>query len=231
MPQEEEPNAILREREELACYRFREILGEPKLSEPFYSYFCQTIRLLLGDTAKQDRYPYEDESAAWEHLGVRYGTQLSLLYAKLLEEQTQGRLTSLETKVIFSELLLEIYCLFEDNLVSEHQIYEIMYWFFSDYSELFVREDLQQMLLGREPALENRIWGLYADKKYKERYLQAFYQEVEQQDKILEMIPTLSPSIPYEMTDKKETLLLKMKKERMEILANSMKIIFKNIGY
>lgn len=229
---QQEQDTFLLERRELTQYRFQEILAQSKLPEPFGTYFCQTIQLLLGNTTRDLSFPYEDETAACERLGVLYGTQLSLLYAKLLDEKTQGNLTSLETKVIFSELLLEIYCLFENNLVSEHQIHEIIYWFFSDYSELFVKEDLQQLIRGREPSLENRIWGLYADKKYKERYLQAFYQEIEEYPyDTLEMIPIFIPSLPYKMTDRKKTLLLKMKKERMEILVNSMKIIFKNIGY
>ncbi|MGN0297609.1 MAG: hypothetical protein ACI4C1_00245 [Lachnospiraceae bacterium] len=216
---------FLAEREELCCLRLTQIQQEYTLAEPFLSFFQQTAGLLCGSCSSGKIISYENEMIATEYLGNLYGKQLSLLYGKLLEEVQNHFGLNREKKVIFSELLIEIYNLFEDEFVSESSVYEVMYWFFSDYSELLVQEDVQWLLQGIEPPLENRIWRLYADRKYKERYLQALTQYLYSaqflehcHDRKKFFFVTKFPAICEETTEKKMALMLKMKEERNQIL-------------
>lgn len=213
-----EVDELLQEREELSRERLLEIQKENILKEPFLTYFQQCAGVILG-TLSENRIHYEDEAIASNYLGVLYGRLFSLLYAKILEEANEFEWQKPEHKVIFSELLIEIYNLMEQEIVWERQISEIIYWFLSDYSELFVLEDLVQLQKGREPKLEQRIWALFGDKKYKERYLQAFYQALESwKGKTIEFLPIIVGSDNYEMSEKKMALMLKMKEERQRIM-------------
>lgn len=218
--EEQERIEILKERNELSEFRLCQIDRENTVSEPFRTFFRQTARLLLNKMEESDRICYEQEEIASRQLGVLYGRHLSLLYTKILEEKRKSGLEELETRVIFEELLIQIYNLFEENnaeFISEKQIHDIMYWFFSDYSECFVQEDLRLLKEGKLPPLENRIWALYGDKKYKERYLQAFYLAAEQL-KLQAFIPIRIDSFPCEIPRKKMELMLKMREERNQIL-------------
>lgn len=217
--EEQERMEILGERRELSELRLSQIEHENTVSEPFRTFFRQTAKLLLNKIEESGRICYEQEEIAGNQLGVLYGRHLSLLYAKILEEKRRSGLEELEIRIIFYELLIQIYNLFEEEFISEKQVYDIIYWFFSDYSECFVQEDLNLLKKGELPPLENRIWALYGDKKYKERYLQAFYLAVENLADKTEMFPFIKiDTFPYEMTKKKMDLMLKMREERNQIL-------------
>lgn len=94
---------------------------------------------------------------ACKMLGEDYGRLLSFLYTELrgligyvFEEQAVPEL--LETITVHLELFIEIYNCFElaaEGLPSYKEIRQIVYWFVSDYSDIFVTERIRQ---GVDPA-------------------------------------------------------------------------------
>lgn len=81
---------------------------------------------------------YGNPAYAVKVLGETYGRILSFLYAELrgiIAWIFEGRL---EETVVLLELFIEIYNCFEQEALPDHkQIQQIVYWFVSDYSELF----------------------------------------------------------------------------------------------
>lgn len=71
-------------------------------------------------------------------LGEPYGKLLGALYAdlrSLIPYAYEGRIYDI---TIFSELLVEIYNLFEqEELLEEKEVQQVIYWFFHDYGEVF----------------------------------------------------------------------------------------------
>ncbi len=77
------------------------------------------------------------EYAAGE-LGEQYGKLLGVLYAdlrSLIPYAYEGRIYDI---TIFSELLVELYNLFEQEELSlEQEVQQVIYWFYHDYGEVF----------------------------------------------------------------------------------------------
>ena len=96
---------------------------------------------------------YGNPAYACRMLGETHGRILSFLYAELrgligyvFEEQSAGEL--LETITVHLELFIEIYNCFEQKeLPSYKEIQQIVYWFVSDYSDVFVTERIRQLSL------------------------------------------------------------------------------------
>lgn len=86
---------------------------------------------------------------AEEKLG-EYGPILSFLYAELrgaIVYSFEGRFEQL---VIFSELFLQIACLFEEQLPSLESVKDAIYWFYHDYSEIFSEQSVRNTV---DPSL------------------------------------------------------------------------------
>jgi len=73
-------------------------------------------------------------------LGDQFGRILSLLYTELRGEIVYAYEQRLFNLVILNELFLEVYSIMKDENPSYRQVKEAIYWFFSDYSEVTVRE-------------------------------------------------------------------------------------------
>lgn len=81
---------------------------------------------------------YANPKYAVEMLGETYGKMFSALYAdirSLIPYAFEGRIYDI---TIFSELFVEIYNGFEtEELLTEREVQQIIYWFFHDYGEIF----------------------------------------------------------------------------------------------
>lgn len=94
---------------------------------------------------------YANPAYAVDVLGEEFGGILSFLYAELrgcigfAYEQRRKALT------IFFELFVEIYGIFEQEPIDKREVEQTIYWFFHDYSELFVERNVREMV---DPELD-----------------------------------------------------------------------------
>lgn len=94
---------------------------------------------------------YANPAYAVEVFGEEFGGILSFLYAELrgcigfAYEQRMQALT------IFFELFVEIYGIFEQEPIDKREIEQTIYWFYHDYSELFVERNVREMV---DPELD-----------------------------------------------------------------------------
>ena len=84
---------------------------------------------------------------ALKELGETHSKLLSFLYTELRTMIVSAFEQRLEEIVVLAELFIEVYNAFEgEELPSYREIQQILYWFKSDYSELFLTERLTQQL-------------------------------------------------------------------------------------
>ncbi len=101
-----------------------------------------------------EQYPqsYGNPDYAVETLGEDYGRLLSFLYTELRSLIVYLFEGCLEETVVHLELFLEIYnCFEQEELPEPKAIREILYWFCSDYSELFAARRVRE---GVDPSLD-----------------------------------------------------------------------------
>ncbi len=105
---------------------------------------------LYGDiTPKQYETSYANPAYACRMLGDEFGQLLSMLYGELRSTIVYAYEDRQEELLVFTELFLQVYGCFEEGQIPPcREIKEILYWFFSDYSELFmtgrVREQVDE---------------------------------------------------------------------------------------
>ena len=84
---------------------------------------------------------------ALKELGETHSKLLCFLYTELRTMIVSAFEQRLEEIVVLAELFIEVYNAFEgEELPSYREIQQILYWFKSDYSELFLTERLTQQL-------------------------------------------------------------------------------------
>lgn len=95
---------------------------------------------------------YGNPAYAVAQLGEVHGRILSFLYTELRGLIVYIFEQRLEETVVLLELFIEIYNRFEQEEVPEYkEIQQIVYWFVSDYSELFVARRIQESI---DPELD-----------------------------------------------------------------------------
>ena len=177
------------ERLELVTRRLEE---ELILQDDFFKACC---KLALGKEATKEYLSYR---VCREKLGHKNGVYLCLLYAQLYASDclltAYGSLLSESLRNEFScinrELLSQI-LLMSDQHDGPDQIRDALYWFYSDYCELFVEIQASLLLANAKlsfggPFLiypldcnstewQQHIWdcGLYWGKRFEERFFQA----------------------------------------------------------
>lgn len=168
---------LILERYELAVTRLAEVAAEQIVAEPYLEYFQKEARFLLlvrdwwkyywnTDFETADR----DELAAWNErlyadvapaayetsyanpayavsvFGEEAGRMFSMLAAALrstISAVTERRLDKL---TIYMELFLEIYAIAEEY-VDLHEIRKSIYWFESDYADVFAADAVKERLI------------------------------------------------------------------------------------
>ncbi len=95
---------------------------------------------------------YANPVVAREQLGEEFGALLCFLYAELraaIPYAFEGRKYDI---TILCELFVQIYNCFEDpEGVDKKEIEQILYWFYHDYSEVFVEQSVREMV---DPSLD-----------------------------------------------------------------------------
>ncbi|MCC8136988.1 MAG: aminopeptidase [Clostridiales bacterium] len=98
---------------------------------------------------------YANPEYAEKMLGEGYGKLLSFLYTELRGMIVYVYERRFEEQVILLELFIEIYNCFENTEETEapscRELQQILYWFFSDYSELFVARRVRETV---DPSLD-----------------------------------------------------------------------------
>lgn len=164
----------MEERYQLSLGRIRELAENPEVEAPFDDYFRQMAFFLLkmdglfqwvkGDYHKtesketlenwnKDLYKdilplyYESSYANPEYavamLGETYGRILSFLYTELRSEIVYAYEQKLFYMTITNELFLEIHSIMKED-PSYRQVKDAIYWFFSDYSEVTVKDRIAE---------------------------------------------------------------------------------------
>ena len=106
---------------------------------------------LYGDVAGAAyETSYANPAVAAEHLGEEYGPYLSHLYVELrghIVYAFEQRLTDI---TVGNELFIEVYNAFEEGVPKASSLQQILYWWNSDYSDVFLAHRLREQL---DPAL------------------------------------------------------------------------------
>lgn len=167
---------MMEERYELSIGRIKELAMDPEVEAPFDDYVKKMAFFLLkmdglfqwikGGYLKEEKIDglkvwnqelYEDilpehygesygnPDYAVEKLGETFGRILSFLYTELRAEIVYAYEQRIHDMVITNELFLEIHSLLKGE-PSYKEIKEAIYWFFSDYSEVTVKERIGEQL-------------------------------------------------------------------------------------
>lgn len=94
---------------------------------------------------------YANPEYAVEKLGEEFGGILSFLYAELRGCIGYAYEKRLEELTIFCELFVEIYGIFAEEQPDKREVEQTLYWFFHDYSEIFVERNVKEMI---DPQLD-----------------------------------------------------------------------------
>ena len=109
----------------------------------------QTLNWSLYQDILPEHYEksYANPDYALEQLGETHSRLLCFLYTELRTMIVSAFEQRLEEIVVLAELFIEVYNAFEgEELPSYREIQQILYWFKSDYSELFLTERLEDQL-------------------------------------------------------------------------------------
>ena len=109
----------------------------------------QTLNRSLYQDILPEHYEksYANPDYALEQLGETHSRLLCFLYTELRTMIVSAFEQRLEEIVVLAELFIEVYNAFEgEELPSYREIQQILYWFKSDYSELFLTERLEDQL-------------------------------------------------------------------------------------
>ena len=137
---------------------------------------------------------------AVETLGEVFGKLLSFLYTELRAMQIYVYEERLEETVICLELFIEVYNCFERTPLPEYrEIQQVIYWFLSDYSELFVARRIQEAI---DPELDFATRIVMESDLTDLRYLYRYGEYVSENElKTAEFLNTLSEEEIAAMAD------------------------------
>lgn len=128
--------------------------------------------LLYSDVlpAKYEK-SYANPAFAVQELGETFGQLLSMLYAELRSGIAYAFENRKDYLTILNELLIEVYTCFEEEVPEFKTVKEIIYWYASDYCDVFLADRIEEQLI---PELSIATeWIMEADLD-DERYLYRF---------------------------------------------------------
>lgn len=162
----------------------------------------QELNHAMYEDILPERYAqsYGNPAYAVAQLGEVHGRILSFLYTELralLVYAFEGRL---EETVVCLELFIEIYNCFEGSELPEYrEIQQIVYWFASDYSDLFVTRRVQE---GIDPELDFAAKIVMESDLSDLRYLYRYGEYVSENElQMAEFLNTLSEEEIAAMAD------------------------------
>ena len=117
---------------------------------------CEKRNAVFYDDIKAENYgnSYGNPTYAVEKLGEEYGQILSALYAECRKRITDVYAAKKMNVTITAELFVEIYNYFEDKEgIDKTAIEQAIYWYFHDYSEIFIGDSLREIVDAEEDFL------------------------------------------------------------------------------
>ncbi len=97
---------------------------------------------------------YGNPAYAVEKLGEEYGQILSFLYAECRKHIKDAYCAKKMNVTIAAELFVEVYNFFEDaEGVDKQAVEQAIYWYFHDYSEIFIGESVREIVDAKEDFL------------------------------------------------------------------------------
>lgn len=124
-------------------------------------------RILPGNYENSFAFP----GYACSVFGKEMGQVLSMLYTELRSGIAYAFENRMDYLTILNELLIEVYNCFEEQVPEYKTIREILYWYASDYCDVFLADRIEEQLYPERSFVANVI--LTADLE-DERYLYAF---------------------------------------------------------
>ena len=117
---------------------------------------CEKRNAVFYDDIKAENYgkSYGKPTYAVEKLGKEYGQILSALYAECRKRITDVYAAKKMNVTITAELFVEIYNYFEDKEgIDKTAIEQAIYWYFHDYSEIFIEDSVRELVDSEEDFL------------------------------------------------------------------------------
>ncbi|MBS7143929.1 MAG: aminopeptidase [Roseburia sp.] len=117
---------------------------------------CEKRNAVFYDDIKAENYgnSYGNPTYAVEKLGEEYGQILSALYAECRKRITDAYAAKKMSVTITAELFVEIYNYFEDKEgIDKTAIGQAIYWYFHDYSEIFIGDSVRELVDSEEDFL------------------------------------------------------------------------------
>ena len=117
---------------------------------------CEKRNAVFYDGIKAENYgkSYGNPTYAVEKLGEEYGQILSALYAECRKRITDAYAAKKMNVTITAELFVEIYNYFEDKEgIDKTAIEQAVYWYFHDYSEIFIGDSVRELVDSEEDFL------------------------------------------------------------------------------
>lgn len=117
---------------------------------------CEKQNAGFYDDIKAENYgeSYGNPTYAVEKLGEEYGQILSALYAECRQRITDVYAAKKMNVTITAELFVEIYNYFEDKEgIDKTAIEQAVYWYFHDYSEIFIGDSVRELVDSEEDFL------------------------------------------------------------------------------
>ena len=166
----------MNERYELTIERIHSILNEETVDIVFRDYFQKVAEFILKIDAIRNRLECGDEATLEElqeenfniysdimdenyeesfanpayavaELGEEIGKLLCFLYAEIRSEIPHVYEKRLETLTICNELFIEVYNCFEEKPLPDYrELRNIIYWYASDYCDVYVAERIQMQV-------------------------------------------------------------------------------------
>lgn len=145
-------------------------------------------------------HSYGNPAYAVEKLGEVYGKILSFLYTELRGLIVYAFEQRLEEMVVHLELFIEIYNCFEQQEAPEYrEIQQIVYWFVSDYSELFAARRVRESV---DPSLDFAVRIIMDSDLTDLRYLYRYGEYVSENEiKMAQFMNTLTEEEICAMAD------------------------------
>lgn len=117
---------------------------------------CEKRNAVFYDGIKAENYgkSYGNPTYAVEKLEEEYGQILSALYAECRKRITDAYAAKKMNVTITAELFVEIYNYFEDKEgIDKTAIEQAIYWYFHDYSEIFIGDSVRELVDSEEDFL------------------------------------------------------------------------------
>lgn len=104
-------------------------------------------RMLYSDILPENyENSYANPACAVKKLGPEYGPILSFLYAELRSGIPYAFENRMDYLTILNELLIEVYNSFEHGIPEYKSLKDILYWYASDYCDVFLADRIEEQL-------------------------------------------------------------------------------------